>query len=315
MDAPTPRAQPLAPPVKQAILPGKGEQILATLTKNTYTIGERIGEGQYGVVFGCTDVWNNDLAVKVLKPIKSYEEVRKAAEEEFAKLLQMRHPHVSFVHDAFEYRDTFYIVTERCYCPISALFTMTPFDGRQWIAPVARCLLQAVNYLHLNGFVHQDIHPGNVFAAVARNELGPWPPPPHLATQVVNFKLGDLGISRIIAEVSAENTLAEWMRPPEARNPKEFGAPSTNMDLYHTALLLLQLAESKALRFTDGEILAGRPREMALALPQPLNFALEKALRRHVASRTQTAMELWMDLTSDAGGPLDPDTGSHHAAG
>jgi hypothetical protein len=37
-------------------------------------------------------------------------------------------------------------------------------------------------------------------------------------------------------------------------------------------------------------------REMALTLPSPLNFALEKALRRHVEFRTATVMELWRDL-------------------
>ena len=42
--------------------------------------------------------------------------------------------------------------------------------------------------------------------------------------------------------------------------------------------------------------LNGHPREMALALPPPYSFALEKALRRHVAYRTANAMEFWRDL-------------------
>jgi hypothetical protein len=48
--------------------------------------------------------------------------------------------------------------------------------------------------------------------------------------------------------------------------------------------------------FSEDEILGGKPREMAELLPQPLNFALGKALRRHVAYRTSGAMELWRDL-------------------
>src|SRR5580700_1893305 len=50
--------------------------------------------------------------------------------------------------------------------------------------------------------------------------------------------------------------------------------------------------------FTGDEIIAGKPRQLALQLPAPYNFALEKALRRHVASRTANAMELWRDLNS-----------------
>src|SRR5713226_3668764 len=40
------------------------------------------------------------------------------------------------------------------------------------------------------------------------------------------------------------------------------------------------------------------PQERAIQLPAPFNFALEKALRRHVANRTQSAMERWRDLNS-----------------
>ena len=39
---------------------------------------------------------------------------------------------------------------------------------------------------------------------------------------------------------------------------------------------------------------------MAFELPSPYNFALEKALRRHVEYRTANAMELWRDLNSPA---------------
>ncbi len=79
-------------------------------------MGERIGEGYFGVVYACTDGWRNDLAVKVMKPVRSYEDVRTATTSEVQRLLALRHPYITYVFDAFEYRDTFYIVTERCYC-------------------------------------------------------------------------------------------------------------------------------------------------------------------------------------------------------
>ena len=169
---------------------------------------------------------------------------------------------------------------------------MRDLQGMLWIRPIARCLLQAVHYLHFTGLVHQDIHPGNVFAAFIKNEMGP------TGNESMQFKLADLGVAKVFGELDAQNTRAQWMLPPEAQNPDEFGPIDHRIDIYHVGLLLLQIALSKELRFSSEEILAGRPREMAQGLPPPLNFALEKALRRHVPYRTATAMELWRDLSA-----------------
>ena len=70
------------------------------------------------------------------------------------------------------------------------------------------------------------------------------------------------------------------------------------LDIYHCGLLFLQLLHGSEMTFTHDEIIAGKPRELALQLPAPYNFALEKALRRHVPARTANAMELWRDLNS-----------------
>ncbi|PIX84778.1 MAG: protein kinase family protein, partial [Nitrospirae bacterium CG_4_10_14_3_um_filter_53_41] len=104
------------------------------------------------------------------------------------------------------------------------------------------------------------------------------------------------GVAKLFGELDATNTRAEWMLPPEAIDPAEFGAIDYRIDLYHIGQLLLQFAFSRELRFSREEILSGRPREMALSLQAPYSFALEKALRRHVTFRTAGAMELWRDL-------------------
>jgi len=279
------------------IPPTLGEMITSLATGMTYTMGEKIGEGSFGMVFACRDGWNNDLAAKVLKPVRTYEEVRAAGLAELGRLLLLRHPYITYVYDAFEYKDTFYIITERCYCPLTGLFGLEKFDGQLWILPIARCLLQAVEYLHLMQYAHQDIHQNNVFTAFARDEMNAQNP------GAIHFKLGDLGVSKLFGELDAANTLAKWIRPPEALEPAEFGPLDRRIDIYHIGLLFLQLAYSKELRFSREEILAGRPREMALELPSPFNFALEKALRRHAALRTGSAEEFWRDLHTPPGLP------------
>jgi eukaryotic-like serine/threonine-protein kinase len=280
------------PPAALVVPPNPGETITSELTRNTYTMGEKLGEGFFGLVFSCVDVWNNQLAVKVLKGTAPYHVIEAAAQEEFGKLVLLRHPYITYVFDAFHLRETIYIVTERCYCPLSRLFSeVKDFDGKFWIKAVARCLLQAVHYTHLNGYVHQDIHINNVFAAFARDEILD-------ESKALHFKLGDLGVAKLFSEIDATNTRAQWMLPPEVLNTKEFGPMDYRIDIYHCGLLFLHLLNGGELRFTTEEVLAGIPRQLALQLPPPYNVALEKALRRHVAERTASAMELWQDLNS-----------------
>lgn len=271
--------------------PVTGEVITSLSTGNTYTIGNKIGEGGFGIVYFCTDTWGNNLAVKVLKPIKTYEEIKASAENEFIRLVQLRNPYITFVYDAFEYRDTFYIITELCHSPITELFKLDGFNGQEWLMGIARGLLQAIHYLHINNYAHQDIHAGNVFVTFVKDELNP------NNSQIIQFKLGDLGITKLLHEMDAKNTMAQWMLPPEILS-EEFGVIDHRLDIYHAGLLFLQLAYSMEMQFTEQEIIDGKPREMALKLPAPYNFALEKSLRRHVAYRTASAMEFWRDLHS-----------------
>jgi serine/threonine protein kinase len=129
-------------------------------------------------------------------------------------------------------------------------------------------------------------------AAFARDEMNADNP------GAIQFKLGDLGVAKLFTEIDATNTRALWMLPPEVLDPSEFGPLDHRIDIYHCGLLFLHLLHGRELRFTPNEIREGKPRELALQLPVPLNFALEKALRRHVAYRTASAMELWRDLNS-----------------
>jgi hypothetical protein len=137
-----------------------------------------------------------------------------------------------------------------------------------------------------------------VFAAILKGDPDAQPKD---QTPRITFKLGDLGVARVFSEVDGANTRAQWMLPPEVIDPKEFGQPSHRIDIYHTGLLLLQLGLEKEMRFSKEDIVAGRPGELAKTLPAPYNFALSKALRRHVAARTNSAMEMWRDLNAPVG--------------
>ena len=278
--------------------PREGELITSAITGNTYRIGPRIGEGSFGVVFGCRDTWENELAVKVLKPIGTYTDVRNAALAEIQRLEHLRHPNITYVFDAFEFRHTFYIVFERCWVSIGEFIQRPNFNGSLWLRSIARQLLQAVHYLHCNNYVHQDIHAGNVFVATLQDDMSP-------DDMIFTYMLGDLGITKMVADINVANTLlADWMRAPESIDSEEYGPVDQRMDIYHCGLLFLQVLVGKPLTFARDEILSGAPRELALQIGGPFAFALEKALRRHVDYRTASALELWRDMNTAGQQPV-----------
>jgi serine/threonine-protein kinase len=224
----------------------------------------------------------------------TYEQVRDSAIAELEKLRLLRHPNVTYVHDAFEYRHTFYIVFERCWQPINQFIQRDQFNGHLWLRAIARHILQAVHFLHCNNYVHQDIHGGNVFVATRSDDMAP-------NDMIFTFMLGDLGITKMVTEIDAQNTvLAEWMRAPESLVPAEYGPMDHRMDIYHCGLLFLQILLGQPLTFTTEQVLNGLPREVALEIGGSFSFALEKALRRHVDFRTASALEFWRDLNTSA---------------
>lgn len=287
-------AQPTAVQLRSFRLPTQGEAIECDGQK--YWIHEPIGKGSFGQVFACTDEWSSALVAKVLSPRdQTYEQVRSAWQAEIEKLMVMRHPNITFVHQAFEYRDTFYIIMERCFETLELVINLEDLAPDNWIPFVARDVLHALNFMHSMGYVHKDLHPGNVFVALTKDRMVP------AREAVWSFKLGDLGISRLESEIRPLNTqLAKWMLPPEAIQPESFGVVGKGTDIYHTGLLLLALLLNKTPEFSQEDVVAGVPRQLAESHPSRFVPAIARALRRHVANRTATAMQFWREISAVA---------------
>ncbi len=77
----SPVTVPQALPVTWVVTPPvPGEVITSGATGVSYTMGEKIGEGHFGLVYSCVDAWNNNLAAKIMRPIGPPERVRAATE-------------------------------------------------------------------------------------------------------------------------------------------------------------------------------------------------------------------------------------------
>lgn len=269
-----------------------------------YRIGVGMGGGNFGTVYECWDEWDNELVAKILAPIGTYGEVRGKWLDETQKLMQLRHPNITFVHDAFEFENTFYLIIERCHRTLSDIIAMPGYEGGSWVMPVARCVLQAVAFMHDHGYIHKDMHIGNVLTSWVKDELLPEKSP------AMVFKVADLGISGLESEIDVFNTiLALWMLPPESMQPGTFGVVGKGTDIYHVGLMLMAVILGHNPTFTKEQILDGEPRRMAEQLPSPYAPAIACALRRHVAARTPTALDFWRALkaahaTTDPAGKL-----------
>ncbi len=261
--------------------PQYGEQV--ECDGRFYYLGALVGQGHFGAVYECTDEWGNALVAKVLLPRdRTYEQVKKIWLSELTSLLNLRHPNITYVYDAFEYRDTFYLVIERC---VANLADWPTVRGDAWIPYVARDVLQGLDFIHARGYIHKDLHPGNVLVKWAGERGAPSDAP------VLTFKISDLGISNLQSDLSA--TMADWMLPPEHLDSARFGIIGPQTDIYHAGLMLLNLLFVQPRFFTNDEILAGVPAEVARGLPSPYALALSAALSPVVGDRTATARDFW----------------------
>ncbi|MEH2404543.1 protein kinase family protein [Nostoc sp.] len=266
---------------------------LGDIINQRYLIGESLGQGSFGLVYECQDEWENELVAKVLVPQnRTYEQVHQEWSEELNKLIHLRHPNITYIYNAFEYRNTFYLIIERCHCTLKDLLKMPNLAGDIWLPSLAREILYGIDFMHSFGYVHKDIHPGNVFVSLVQDKLIPNKEP------VFMFKIGDLGISRLEKDMDVFNTiLAEWMLPPEYLAPAKYGLIGKQVDIYHTGLLLLSLLLGEIPQFTCKEILDGKPRQIAESLSSPYSTAIARSLCRRLEFRTQSALDFWREIS------------------
>jgi serine/threonine-protein kinase len=201
----------------------------------------------------------------------------------------MRHPGITYIHDAFAFRNLFYLIIEKCLYPLSAELHLA---SELWLPQMARDLLQAIAFIHRAGWVHKDIHVGNVFVSATKDPFDGSREP------VIGFKLGDFGISRMEGSIRPHGSeLARWMLPPEAIDPA-FGPMDRRVDIYHAALTFLCVVLGRVLEWDQQQILAGAPAELARSLSSVYGPPLARALAPRASERTPTALDFWRDLRS-----------------
>jgi eukaryotic-like serine/threonine-protein kinase len=265
-------------------LPQAGHTVSSS--RGNYTLQSELGRGAFGAVFRSVGPFDQVYAIKVLQPgNRAYAEVQAEWAKESGRLMSLRHPNVVYIHDAFEQNQLFFLALEHCDHPLKAMLGRPLKEGL--VIELARQLLAALQFLHDNDVVHEDLHPGNVLITHTDRPL---------------VKISDFGISNELRGKQAvrPSIVHHAIMAPEILAT---GYTTKQSDIYQVGLLLYWLLTGEPainMNAPYEELLqvigAGEPRRKAEALGTPLGQYIAKMLRRREAYRYASAREIWADL-------------------
>jgi serine/threonine-protein kinase len=255
-------------------------------TRGTYEVRDVIGSGEFGAVYECIGPFDQIYAVKMVRPSnRPYSEVHAEWAKEAARLVSLRHPNVVYIYDSFAHDHLFYLALERCDHPLKVMLGTPLQEGL--VLEMSRQLLAAVQFLHDNDVVHDDLHAGNVLIT---------------HTDRPTVKISDFGISNELRGMAAvrPNIVHHAIMAPEILAT---GYTSRQSDLYQVGLLIYWMLTGESAMQLDvpyqelvRQVAEGEPRQRAEQLGTPLGQLVAKMLRRREAFRYSSAREVWAEL-------------------
>lgn len=142
--------------------PASAEEVSEKLER--YQVGETLGRGAVGAVYGAIDTWlNREVAIKVMADNPNNPEYRERFLREATAMAALNHPHVVTIYDFGAVEDLHFIVMERMDGG-----TLAEEMGESRKLPVPRALsvfdqiCDGLAYAHSRGVVHRDIKPSNI---------------------------------------------------------------------------------------------------------------------------------------------------------
>ncbi|KAF4383161.1 hypothetical protein F8388_009192 [Cannabis sativa] len=133
---------------------------------NKYELGEKLGEGAYGVTYLCRDlVTHETLACKAISKahMDTKEEIENIYNEVTIMMKLPDHPNIVKLKAFCEDRNNFYLIMELCKGgELVDLIKAKNYLSEAEAAPVAKMIVKAIMTCHTNGIMHRDLKPENL---------------------------------------------------------------------------------------------------------------------------------------------------------
>ncbi|MFO0678192.1 MAG: serine/threonine-protein kinase [Polyangiaceae bacterium] len=266
-------------------------ELTGTVLGGKFRIGRKIGSGGIGVVYAAEHTTlGHEVAVKVLRgaAAKDGGEIARLRREAYIQV-HIEHPNVVRVLDLDQMPDgSIYVVMERLVGRsladrLAREGVLTP----AFCVPVFMAVCRALGAAHASGVVHRDLKPGNIFLCDDGQ------------AKVLDFGMGKLTAAESLTQTGYTLGTPEYMAPEQC-----IGAnvePRT--DIYALGVLMYEaltgelpiVAQNRRdlLDLHQRQIpVPLRQRRPDLDIPEALDAAIMKCLKKRMNERPKSAAEL-----------------------
>jgi serine/threonine-protein kinase len=268
-----------------------------TVLGGKYRIGRRIGSGGIGVVYAAEHVTlGHEVAVKVLRGAAARDggEIARLRREAYIQV-HVEHPNVVRVLDLDQMSDgSIYVVMERLVG--RSLAEKLSRDGLLapgYAVPIFVDVCRALGAAHKKSVVHRDLKPGNIFLC----DDG--------VAKVLDFGMSKLATAESLTQAGYTLGTPEYMAPEQC-----IGAQvESRTDIYALGVMMYEaltgelpiVAQNRRelLDLHQRQIPAPmRVRRPDLPIPEALDLAVSKCLKKRLNERPRNAFELEQLLTA-----------------
>jgi len=267
---------------------------LTTSLGRSYTVKKKLGSGGMADVFlAREDASDLLVAIKVL-PASGLDrpETRERFHREAVTSGRLHHPHIIRMRDlALEQTPPFFVMDFAPGGSLADVIRRHPTGlPEARILPMARQILEALDYAHRQRVIHRDVKPENILFDAAGNVL-----------------VSDFGLARTLDDKTLTRQGAllgtPYYNSPElARGRKVFDG---RCDLYSLGVILFELATGQVpFDGVDAVSVCHRhvfepprpPRSLCPSLSEPFERLVLKALEKEAGDRYQSAADMLADL-------------------
>jgi serine/threonine-protein kinase len=268
-----------------------------TVLGGKYRIGRRIGSGGIGVVYAAEHVTlGHEVAVKVLRGAAARDggEIARLRREAYIQV-HVEHPNVVRVLDLDQMSDgSIYVVMERLVG--RSLADKLSRDGLLapgYAVPIFVDVCRALSAAHKKSVVHRDLKPGNIFLC----DDG--------VAKVLDFGMSKLATAESLTQAGYTLGTPEYMAPEQC-----IGAQvESRTDIYALGVMMYEAltGELPIVAQNRRELLDLHQRQIPapmrirrpdLPIPEALDLAVTKCLKKRLNERPRNAAELEQLLTA-----------------